>query len=143
MIESGVELLGFRMPAYEGTDRPMKRRTWEWLIDALKTLRDRPAIIIGDFNTAFGDSVSRCGDCLDALTESGWRPAVPADGFSWRGRTNGTERRIDLAFLSPSATARSVSYSWSFRDIGEEASAMQIGRPDHAMLLLEAETTTA
>ena len=137
MMGTGLDVIGFRMPAYVREERPVKRLTWEWLIDAVRPLREHPTVLLGDFNTAFGDPPSRCGDCLDAMIANGWVPAVPTDGFSWRGYNGGTGRRIDLAFLSPSVKELAVSYSWSFRDLGEEASAMRVGRPDHAMLLLE------
>jgi len=137
LIGKGLDVIGFRMPAYVREERPVKRQTWEWLIDAVRPLRDRPTVLLGDFNTAFGDPPSRCGDCLDAMAANGWVPAVPIDGFSWRGHNGGNGRKIDLAFLSPSVKQTAVSYSWSFRDLGDEASAMRVGRPDHAMLLLD------
>jgi hypothetical protein len=48
----------------------MKRRTWDWLITALRHLGDRPAIILGEFNTAPGDSPKTCGDHLPARVDA-------------------------------------------------------------------------
>ena len=138
MMEDGrLDLVGFRMPSFEAPDRSEKRPAWNWLIAALATLLKRPAIIIGDFNTAVGDAESTCGDCLETLTRQGWVPAIPSSGYSWRAPRANVGRQIDLAFLSPEVGPHSVSYSWAFRQLSPEADAMHVGRPDHAMLLLE------
>ena len=137
LSDGSLDVIGFRMPAFKNVETPMKRRTWEWLIEALRSLGNRPACIVGDFNTAFGDSKSLCGDCLESFSASGWLPAVPTDGFSWGGAGGRSRRKIDLGFASPGARVESAAYSWAFRDLGEEAAAMRVGRPDHAMLLLQ------
>ena len=45
---SGLQILGFRMPAFKQANRGLKRQTWEWLHSAAAKLRDFPAMIVGD-----------------------------------------------------------------------------------------------
>lgn len=134
--QSGVDILGFRMPAFTGRESHLKRPTWNWLLEVATSLRSSPAIIAGDFNTAPGDSDSDCGDCLDTLARTGWQHARPADGYSWRHRRSERGRAIDHAFLSPSLELKSSAYSWSFYRFGADVVSGHVGIPDHAMLLV-------
>jgi hypothetical protein len=75
------------------------------------------------------------------MQSAGWQLAIPSEGHSWKARAGGSGRRIDFALVSPSLRVESVSYSWSFTELAPEAAAMRIGRPDHAMLLLQVSPT--
>jgi len=108
LAESGTELIAFRMPAYEYRNRHKKRLTWDWLIDALGAVQQRPAVLIGDLNTAPDDSDKYCGNSLAQLALTGWKIAIPSDGYSWRRCEGSPERRIDLAF-TPRASAVTAS----------------------------------
>ncbi len=77
-------LLGFRMPAFTGQPKAIKRETWNWLLDAAAGMLSTPAAIVGDFNTTPGDIAANCGDCLDALVSQRWQHMRPTSGFSWR-----------------------------------------------------------
>jgi hypothetical protein len=80
LASSGVTVLGFRMPAFVGKgSRALKRLTWNWLLGEADRLRAGSALIVGDFNTAPGDSEARCGDCLEKLTQSGWQHSAFRD----------------------------------------------------------------
>jgi endonuclease/exonuclease/phosphatase family metal-dependent hydrolase len=115
----------------------LKRLTWNWLLGEADRLRAGSALIVGDFNTAPGDSEARCGDCLEKLTQSGWQHARPASGYSWHHRHSGTERQIDHIFLSASLAPRWVEYSWGFERLAPEGTSGKVGCPDHAMLVCE------
>jgi exonuclease III len=143
LVVDDIEVIGFRMPAFAGPERPMKRRTWDWLITALRKVHDRQAIILGDFNTASGDSTKTCGDCIELLVTEGWTPQVPAEGYSWRRASDTVGRRIDLAFTSPKLVGAGATYSWAFQILASDAASGWVGRPDHAMLFLEAEPLPA
>lgn len=132
--DSGVVVLGFRMPAYSGRDVECKRRTWDWLLEEASRLVSGPAIITGDFNTAFGDSVARCGDCIEELASDGWQSDAPAGGVSWRHPRTGTGRSIDHLFASPGMRLGGSTYSWEFEHV-EGASPGAVGLPDHALLI--------
>jgi hypothetical protein len=134
---SGVTVLGFRMPAFKEKERALKRRTWNWLLEEADRLRTGSALIVGDFNTAPGDSEARCGDCLEKLIQSGWQHVRPASGYSWRHRQSGTERQIDHIFLSASLIPRRVEYLWGFERLAPEGKSGKVGYPDHAMLVCE------
>ncbi|MFT4046479.1 MAG: hypothetical protein QM661_07240 [Solimonas sp.] len=134
--ETGLNILGFRMPAFIGPDaNRLRRLTWEWLLEASDYLRDKPAVIAGDFNTAVGDRSSKCGDCFGLLEQRGWVHARPESGCSWR-HNGGSERSIDHAFLTPALAGWHSEYSWSFRDRSPEAAMSKVGVPDHAMLIV-------
>lgn len=135
-LDSGTQVLGFRMPAYEKKDAHLKRPTWTWLLEMASRLRQTKSLIAGDFNTAPGDSSDYCGDCLTELIRLGWIHAQPESGYSWR-RKPGGERKIDHAFLSPSFEVIRATYSWSFHDLSPDAAKGVVGRPDHAMLLVD------
>jgi len=62
-------------------------------------VKDRPFVIIGDFNTDPKYPRSRCGDRIKRLADDGWQLASPPDGFSF-WNLNGHAVRIDHAFVS-------------------------------------------
>ena len=132
---SGVSVVGFRMPAYKSKEREKKREVWNWLQQTATGLLGEPSVIAGDFNTAVGDSASYCGDCLDALCESGWTRCATT-GPGWRGK-NGIERAIDHAFVSPRVRPTASRYSWDFQSLAPEAKSGNVGVPDHAMLIVD------
>ena len=135
----GVTVLGFRMPAFTGKDRARKRETWDWLQGQADRLRELPALIAGDFNTALGDSDTLCSDCLDRLRTSGWELCGPPAGDSWHHPKSGTSRQIDHVFTSRALVSRSATYSWDFERTGSKTAAKVVGSPDHAMLVVEVE----
>jgi len=137
LAETGMDLVAFRMPAYEYRSRHKKRLSWDWLIDALAAVRHRPAVLIGDMNTEPGDSEQYCGDSLEKMAATGWRLAVPSRGYSWRLREGSPERRIDLAFHTPELRCERVAYSWDFHALDERAAKPPVGLPDHAMLVVD------
>jgi hypothetical protein len=133
----GPTVLGFRMPAFEAKERVLKRPMWNWLLDEADRLRASSALIVGDFNTAPGDSETLCGDCLTQLVQGGWQHVRPASGYSWRHPQFRTERQIDHIFLSASLVPRRVEYSWDFERLAPKGTSRKVGRPDHAMLVCE------
>jgi endonuclease/exonuclease/phosphatase family metal-dependent hydrolase len=132
-----LTVFGFRMPAFEAAERALKRPTWNWLLGEADRLRSGSALIVGDFNTAPGDSDARCGDCLSKLIHGGWQHAQPSSGYSWRHPQSGTERQIDHIFLSASLVPRRVEYLWEFERLAPEGTSRKVGFPDHAMLVCE------
>lgn len=135
MEPSGLHVVGFRMPAFTGAERPLKRKTWNWLLGESDRLRSRAAAIAGDFNTAPSDSTSYCGDCLAELSENGWQCGTPTSGCSWRHAGSGAERQIDHLFLSPAMSLARSEYCWDFERLSPDAASKKVGVPDHAMLV--------
>ena len=132
----GLHVIGFRMPAFKSPDRALKRKTWNWLIQYCRPLESQPTILLGDFNTADGDSPAYCGDCLDALSDLGWHRVTPA-GHSWTSGKTGGERSIDHAFLSPALKLNRATYDWDFQVRWRESASQRVGIPDHAMLVVD------
>lgn len=137
LASAEVTVLGFRMPAFKEKKRTLKRLTWNWLLAEADRLRAGSAIIVGDFNTAPGESKAQCGDCLEKLVRSSWQHARPASGYSWRHSHSGTERQIDHIFLSAFLVPRHVEYVWEFERLAPEGTSRKTGSPDHAMLVCE------
>jgi exonuclease III len=134
---TGVNVLGFRVPAFKGKDKAIKRSVWEWLIGACRSVETGLTVVTGDFNTAPGDRKTYCGDCLDVLPRSRWQRVDPADGFSWTNSKDGSGRRIDHTFLSPQLPRAQGRYVWTFREMSPEAASGRVGIPDHAMLVVD------
>jgi exonuclease III len=143
LTSDGVTVLGFRMPAFEAKDRALKRLTWNWLLREANRLRAGPAVIVGDFNTAPGDSEAYCGDCFEKFVLAGWQHVRPASGHSWRHPQSGTGRQIDHIFLSSSLVSRHVEYLWGFERLAPEGTFGKVGTPDHAMLVCEFDLASA
>ena len=133
--DSGLNVLGFRMPAFEKEDRALKRPVWQWLLDSAETLRASPAVIAGDLNTAPGDDAKTCGDCLGELSQSGWQHVRPDSGFSWKSAQHGTQRQLDHVFFSPALPPAQAEYLWGFHSLADDAASGNVGIPDHAILL--------
>ncbi len=136
---TGLNVVGFRMPAFTPEFHRFKRETFVWLEGALESIKGQASIVAGDFNTDPGDAQSACGDCLASIVARGWRLSIPPQGRSWPADPERKGRCIDLALLSPRAGAAVSSYSWDFRSMNEEARKGWVGRPDHAMLLVDLE----
>lgn len=134
---SGLQIVGFRMPAFTGPGRTrLKRLTWDWLLSVAAELRNLPCVIAGDFNTAPDDGTASCGEYFQLLSSIGWH-LPPAVGYSWRHPRSGATRRIDHALLSPRLAPGRAEYSWKFHDLAPDASSGKVGLADHAMLLVE------
>jgi hypothetical protein len=132
----GLHVLGFRMPTSRDFDRVFRRPTWDWVLGVSAHLLNKPAVIIGDFNTAPGDPISTCGDYIDRMSQMGWIHARPASGYSFR-HSSGTERQIDHCFVSPTIKVERVEYVWDFHDMASDAASGTVGIPDHAMLIAD------
>jgi hypothetical protein len=132
-----LTILGLRVPAFKSSERALKRSTWNWLLGEADRICSRPALIVGDFNTALADPPARCGDNFPKLIRGGWQHAPPLTGCSWRHPHTGTERQIDHIFLSASLICKSVKYSWDFERLALNGTRGKVGHPDHAMLICE------
>ena len=127
--ESGVEIVGFRVPIF--TKRGMKQTYWDWLInEALPRLVEKPSVLLGDFNAAPSFRPLLLG------VAAGWQLATPATG--WSHKTSKTEGvAIDHGLVSPHFRIKSTQYV-------EKLGAMMLtGTPtaysDHKALIIELE----
>ena len=106
-VES-LEILGIRVPDYSKAPK-IKRACWDWILQTAGDVRDRPFIIIGDFNTDPKYSRNRCGDRIGMLVDSAWQLASPPDGSSF-WTLGGHAVRIDHAFVSPHLAIGHAAY---------------------------------
>ena len=132
--DEGVEILGIRVPDYS-KDPKTKRACWNWIIETAKSVKDRPFVMIGDFNTDPKYPPSRCGDCISTLVAEGWQLASPADRASF-WTLGGHAVCIDHAFVSGLLRVDGTCYVTK-RDghvfAGKEPGALS----DHAALLVD------
>jgi hypothetical protein len=134
--QSAIHLFALRRPArseMSGANAP----DCEWLGDAVGTYLTEPSIVIADFAAATGDA-SDCDEEIGALMPRGWRLVSAREGAS-PYVPHGSERRLQLAFVSPRLSVSSAEYSRRFRDSNDEASDRRVGNPDQAMLVIDVE----
>jgi endonuclease/exonuclease/phosphatase family metal-dependent hydrolase len=133
----GIEILGLRVPDYS-KQPAIKRACWDWIIETTRTIKDRPLVVLGDFNTDTRYGRMSCGDCIETLIGDGWQFASPADGASYWTLKDRSPCRIDHAFVSGHFVVKGSSYvtesgGRSFVGIGPDALS------DHAILSIDIE----
>jgi Exonuclease III len=95
---SELTVLGFRMPAFKPKDRVLKRQTWNWLLSESDRLRARPALIVGDFNTAPGDSKAYCVIVWKNSSAAGGSTRAQHQGTAGAIRSPGPRGRSIISF---------------------------------------------
>ena len=133
----GIEILGLRVPDYS-KQLAIKRACWDWIIETATAVKDRPFVVLGDFNTDPRYPPNSCGDRIGKLVSIGWQLASPAEDASYWAFKNGTPCRIDHAFVSEHFEVMCARYVAEFEDhrfvgIGPRAIS------DHAILLIDVE----
>lgn len=135
---SSIDILGIRIPDYS-KQPDIKRKCWDWILKIANEVRDRPFILLGDFNTDPNYSKAKCGDRIESLVQMGWQHAKPLVGSSyWTPR--GTGVCIDHAFVSKHFIVLNAEYviehsGYIFSGNG------QTTLSDHAGLLIDVATT--
>ena len=133
----GFELVGLRAPMFQRAgDRD---KFWSWWRRRATVLSERPAVVIGDLNTA--PNRQRCSGaaCLRELSASGWSIPEPEGPWSYRSH-QGKGSKLDYVLASPRvevSSARYVTQSGSFEFAGS-ASALS----DHAALVADVRLTS-
>ncbi len=135
--QDGCEILGLRIPDYSN-DPKTKSACWNWINETASTVRDRPFVLIGDFNTDPDDPESLCKGCIGTLTDGGWQMASPAKEEASFWTVKGRPCRLDHAFVSRHFTVLESRYVCDLGVLGS------VGRTkgalsDHAILLMDIE----
>ena len=81
--DSGISILGIRVPAYESKDRTQLLKSWAWLEATAGQWRDSPAIILGDLNITPNPSRGPRAKHFRNILQGGWQRAEPAGGVSY------------------------------------------------------------
>ena len=130
----GFEVLGMRIPDFSRSPA-LRRECWDWIIQTTSSVKNRPFMLLGDFNTDPKYSKARCGDQIARLVGGGWQNASPAAGFSY-WTLKGLGVRIDHAFFSNHFRILGTEYV-------EEANGYifvgKSGMSDHAALVVDFE----
>ncbi|KKG14874.1 hypothetical protein EO98_03805 [Methanosarcina sp. 2.H.T.1A.6] len=131
--QKDLDILGLRVPINK---LKIKRKNWDWIMTIAAEHRDRPFVIIGDFNTDPEYQPSKCGDRISQLVDEGWQHAMPKSGASYWDIKTGNGKRLDHAFISRHFDvlgAKYITSSGSYVFAGNKSEAMS----DHAVLLIE------
>jgi endonuclease/exonuclease/phosphatase family metal-dependent hydrolase len=107
--DTGLTIVGVRIPWYEGKGIELVSTAWDWLENTAATLIGTPAIILGDLNVELKSPRSRGGDHFRRMMDSGWERATPAGGASYIGSTDYTSE-IDHLLSTASVRISSASY---------------------------------
>ena len=132
--QDGCEILGLRIPDYS-KEPDTKRACWNWIIETASVTKNRPFVMIGDFNTDPDDPSTLCKNCIGKLIDDGWQLASPKEGSSWWS-TKGKPFRIDHAFVSQHFNvleSRYVAELGGLSSLGSDRNSLS----DHAPLLIE------
>lgn len=143
---AGWHIIGCYIPGKASGQR--KLDFWRHLVEvAGPTMKDLPAVIVGDLNTGLHeiDEPGRdfvCADDMARLYESGWRdawaecqPGVRPPGTWWSHV--GNPFRLDHAILSPAAPkGATVRYDQQVAGIGHPGFGWR-NLSDHAALILD------
>lgn len=123
-----VHVIGVHAPDGHG-DRTLQTAYWRYLIDTAKRLRDKPCVLLGDFNTGRHKAdeegkTFRCTSLLGLLSTYGyadaWRLLHPQTReYTWFSHKGGGFR-IDAAYISAplAGTLRVASHAHALRESG-------------------------
>jgi endonuclease/exonuclease/phosphatase family metal-dependent hydrolase len=127
----GIRLLGLRVPWYGNSDPQKLLRCWEWIEATAATLRNTPAVIVGDFNVRLSSAAGRGGDHFRRMMQNGWQRAEPSAGHSYFGR-GGVRSEIDHALSTVGCEMQDAEYIMRARTFELAGSSSAIS--DHAAL---------
>ena len=88
--DTGLRVLALRVPAYEGPERPLVLRSWDWLESTAALLVDEAAVIVGDLNVSAASRRSGGGDHFRRIRSAGWSLATPEGEPSFFSSTGHT-----------------------------------------------------
>jgi endonuclease/exonuclease/phosphatase family metal-dependent hydrolase len=137
--ESGLRVVGLRIPYYVGEHVGNFARSWDWLERISGELQNTPTIILGDLNVKLKSTARRGGDHFRRMIGSGWTRAVPTgEGSCYRGAETWTE--IYHALCSPRSQFTSAKYVTQAGGYSLAGTADSIS--DHAALVVDCEVTS-
>lgn len=133
---AGLRVLGLRVPAYEGGDRALLIKSWEWLEGAAARLRGSPAVILGDLNVRTSSRGATGGAQFRRILESGWTRAAPVGGNSYYGG-RGMSSEIDHVLATTYCAIRAAEYVTAVSDFALAGAPSALS--DHAALVADIE----
>ncbi len=107
--DTGLRVLGLRVPAYESKDKEMLAKSWAWLESAADQLLRSPAVILGDLNITPKATTTKVGTHFRRIIDSGWVRARPMGDFSYYGHEN-KRSEIDHVLGSPGCVVSDAEY---------------------------------
>lgn len=106
-------ILGLRMPL------PMKaaekKDWWDWVTAVTEENRNKPFIILGDFNTDSSTPGPNGGKRFTEIAEKGWQCISPSGKSYWSGDFK-TQSRLDHALFSGHFVINNAEYKISNQD---------------------------
>ena len=104
--QEGLDLVGFRVPAYSDVDN--RRKYWRRFAKRVGPFLDERIVLTGDFNTHLGRNRCVGAEELRRLRNSGWQLITPAGGSYCGSKGNATP--IDHALVGRQLTVDQAVY---------------------------------
>ena len=106
VAETGVRLLGIRIPAYGPSERARLCASWDWLERTINAFKETPAVVLGDLNANPASSKARGGEYFRRILRNGWHRATPkgASYFGTAGRCSEIDHmlgNVGCSFANP------------------------------------------
>lgn len=105
----GLHVIGLRIPSYGSKEKELLVKSWGWLEAIANTLRDAPAIIIGDLNVTLRSNKSKGGEHFRRILSNGWRRAEPKGMYSYYG-PRGVRSEIDHMLVTEYCAIKDATY---------------------------------
>jgi hypothetical protein len=108
LIEHGLLVLGVRVPYYEPSSALLSD-SWKWLEETAGTVRNTPAVILGDLNVRPSGSPKASSESFHRILGNGWKRAQPAEGSSFPTK-DGKGTEIDHVLATEHCRIHSARY---------------------------------
>jgi endonuclease/exonuclease/phosphatase family metal-dependent hydrolase len=130
----GLSIVGVRVPYYVAETRPLFLAAWDWIEQTAAALRNRPAVILGDFNIAEQAPRAKGGEHFRRILSNSWHRAQPQGKVSYFGH-NGSRTEIDHIIATTHCSLGGDSYVQASGDLTLAGGPGAIS--DHAALVCD------
>lgn len=127
--ETGIEVVGMRVPAYRGADL---HTYWRQLLTIVRSSQARCIVFIGDLNTDPESARRPTARYLHQLRKEGWTIPAPSGAWSY---VKGT--RIDHAVASRFVRVLSAQYITTVGELTLASEDSAVCLSDHAALVVQ------
>jgi len=139
VADTGVQLLGIRIPAYGPSKRAQLCAAWDWLERTVNAFKETPAVVLGDLNADPAASKARGGEYFRRILRNGWHRATPPGGTSYFGLGN---RRSEIDHILANAGCSFANPRYVTEVGGFKLAGTPDAISDHAALLANVVLTT-
>lgn len=135
LLDSGLEIVGLRAPAYK-TNAEIDAY-WTALKHSLEGMTDRSVLIVGDMNGDPANPRSLGGRHMSQLQELGWMMPAPSGEWSYNAGGGASGSRIDHVLATASVGEIATSYITRVGHHILAGTTSEAPLSDHAILMAE------